>query len=93
LGGSAWVAAGTSFLLFAIGAVIPVLPFFVLAGTGAILTSIGVSAIALFALGAAITLMTGRSVVSSGLRQLGFGLAAAGLTYAVGHVIGVGVAP
>ena len=93
LGGSAWVAAGTSFLLFAIGAVIPVLPFFLFAGADAVLASIGVSAVALFALGAAITLMTGRSALSSGLRQLGFGLAAAGLTYAVGHVIGVGVAP
>ena len=93
LGGSAWVAAGTSFLLFAIGAIIPVLPFFLLAGRAAVMASIGVSAVGLFALGAAITLMTGRSVLSSGLRQLGFGLGAAGLTYAVGHVIGVGVAP
>jgi VIT1/CCC1 family predicted Fe2+/Mn2+ transporter len=93
LGGSAWVAAGMSFLLFAVGAVIPVLPFFVFAGRSAVVTSIGVSAVALFTLGAAITLMTGRRVLSSGLRQLGFGLAAAGLTYAVGHVIGVGVAP
>jgi VIT1/CCC1 family predicted Fe2+/Mn2+ transporter len=93
LGGSPWVAAGTSFLLFAVGAVIPVLPFFVLAGRSAVMASIGVSAVALFTLGAAITLMTGRRVLSSGLRQLGFGLAAAGLTYAVGHFIGVGVAP
>jgi len=76
-----------------IGAVIPVLPFFVFAGRSAVTTSMGVSAVALFTLGAAITLMTGRRVLSSGLRQLGFGLAAAGLTYAVGHLIGVGVTP
>ena len=43
-------------------------------------------------LGAAITLLTGRSVLASGARQLGFGLAAAGLTYVVGRLIGASVA-
>lgn len=52
-----------------IGAVIPVLPFFVFAGRSAVTTSMGVSAVALFTLGAAITLMTGRRVLSSGLRH------------------------
>jgi len=93
LGGSAWVAAGTSFLLFAVGAVIPVLPFIILSGETAVMASIGFSAIALFALGAAITLLTGRPVVTSGARQLGFGLGAAGLTYVVGRLIGASVMP
>jgi vacuolar iron transporter family protein len=93
LGGSAWVAAGTSFLLFAIGAIIPVLPFFALAGAAGVVVSVASSAVALFILGAAITIMTGRGAFSSGMRQLAFGLAAAGLTYLVGHVIGVGVMP
>jgi VIT1/CCC1 family predicted Fe2+/Mn2+ transporter len=93
LGGSAWVAAGTSFLLFAVGAIIPVLPFVVFGGRMAVLASIGLSAVALFALGAAITLLTGRPVVMSGLRQLGFGLGAAGLTYVVGRLIGASVMP
>ena len=91
LGGSAWVAAATSFLLFAVGAVIPVFPFAVLGGRTAVLVSIASSMVALFAIGAAITLLTGRSVVRSGLRQLGFGLGAAGLTYVVGRLIGASV--
>jgi vacuolar iron transporter family protein len=93
LGGSAWVAAATSFLLFAAGAVVPVLPFVMLGGRTAVLASIGSSAVALFALGAAITLLTGRPLVTSGLRQLGFGLGAAGLTYIVGRFIGASVMP
>ena len=47
---------------------------------------------ALFVIGAAITLFTGRSVLYSGSRQLLFGLAAAGLTYAIGRLIGVTLA-
>jgi VIT1/CCC1 family predicted Fe2+/Mn2+ transporter len=92
LGGSAWEAAGASFLLFAIGAIIPVLPFIVLSGAGAIMASLGASASGLFVIGAAITLFTGRSVFSSGGRQLLFGLVAAGLTYGIGRLLGVTLA-
>ena len=92
LGGSAWEAAITSFLLFALGAIVPVLPFAFLAGTTAVLASVAVSAVALFGIGAAITLMTGRGVLFSGGRQLLFGLAAAALTYGVGRIIGVSLA-
>jgi VIT1/CCC1 family predicted Fe2+/Mn2+ transporter len=93
LGGSAWVAAGTSFLLFAVGAIIPVLPFLMVSGQTAVMASIGSSAVALFVLGAAITLLTGRPVLTSGLRQLGFGLGAAGLTYIVGRLVGASITP
>ena len=89
LGGSAWEAAVTSFILFAIGASIPVLPFLFLSGNSAVIVSILFSAIGLFILGAAITLMTGRSVLFSGTRMVLFGLAAAGLTYGIGRLIGV----
>jgi VIT1/CCC1 family predicted Fe2+/Mn2+ transporter len=92
LGGSAWEAAITSFLLFALGAMVPVLPFVFLSGTAAVLVSVGVSAVALFGIGAAITLMTGRGLLFSGGRQLLFGLAAAALTYGVGRLIGVSLA-
>jgi VIT1/CCC1 family predicted Fe2+/Mn2+ transporter len=92
LGGSAWEAAITSFLLFAVGAIVPVLPFVFMTGSAAVLTSVGVSAVALFVIGAAITLLTGRGVLASGMRQLGFGLAAAALTYGVGRLIGVSLA-
>lgn len=91
LGGSAWVAAGTSFVLFAIGAIIPVFPFLFLSGLVAVLVSVLVSTVALFLIGAAITLLTGRSVLVSGTRQVVFGLAAAALTWGVGRLIGVAI--
>jgi VIT1/CCC1 family predicted Fe2+/Mn2+ transporter len=89
LGGSAWEAAITSFLLFALGAVFPVLPFVFLSGANAVLTSIILSAIALFTVGAAITLFTGRGVWFSGTRQVVFGLVAAALTFGIGRLVGV----
>jgi VIT1/CCC1 family predicted Fe2+/Mn2+ transporter len=91
LGGSAWEAALTSFLLFAIGAIIPVLPYLFLHGTTAIITSAILSALGLFLVGAAITLMTGRNPILSGLRQVLFGMAAAAVTFGVGYLIGVNV--
>ncbi|KAF0108546.1 MAG: hypothetical protein FD146_432 [Anaerolineaceae bacterium] len=91
LGGSAYVAALTSFFLFALGAIFPILPFAFLTGNVAIYTSMAVSAVALFVVGAAITLMTGRNVFYSGFRQVIIGLVAAILTYGVGKLIGVSV--
>jgi len=88
LGGSPWTAAITSFGLFAVGAIIPVVPFIVAKGDAAIVASIVLSAVALFALGAATTLMTGRSVVFAGTRQLVIGVAAAAITFSVGSLIG-----
>jgi VIT1/CCC1 family predicted Fe2+/Mn2+ transporter len=91
LGGSATVAAGTSFALFSIGAIFPILPFIFLIGTAAIVVSAVVSALALFGIGALITLVTGRGVLFSGGRQVVVGLAAAGLTYGIGALIGTAV--
>jgi VIT1/CCC1 family predicted Fe2+/Mn2+ transporter len=92
LGGSAWVAAITSFFLFGAGAIIPVFPYIFLTGTAGIVASAVFSAAGLFVIGAAITLMTGRSALVSGLRQVAFGLAAAAVTFGVGRLIGVNVA-
>jgi VIT1/CCC1 family predicted Fe2+/Mn2+ transporter len=92
LKGSAMEAAITSFLLFAIGAIIPVFPFFFLSGFNAVILSTGVSAIGLFIIGSAITLFTGKSIWFSGMRQVIFGLAAAAITYGIGSLIGVQVA-
>jgi VIT1/CCC1 family predicted Fe2+/Mn2+ transporter len=91
LGGSPWTAAGTSFVLFAIGAIIPLAGFVFASGMTAIAVSVVLSALALFGIGAAITIFTGRPALASGLRQLVLGLAAAGLTYGVGHLLGVAV--
>ncbi len=92
LQGSAWEAAITSFFLFAIGAILPVLPFFWLGGMQAIAISVGLSAIGLFVIGSAITLFTGRSIWFSGMRQVLFGLAAAAVTFGIGKLIGMNVA-
>lgn len=89
LGGSAWEAALTSFVLFALGALIPVLPYLFLSGTTGIIVSAVASGLGLFGIGAAITLMTGRNALFSGLRQVGFGMAAAAITYGIGALIGV----
>jgi len=91
LGGSPITAAATSFLLFALGAAVPVLPFFFLRGSVATLVSLGVSAVVLFVIGAAITLFTGRSIWKSGLRQLLLGLAAAAVTNGIGRLVGVAI--
>jgi vacuolar iron transporter family protein len=91
LGGSAYEAAITSFLLFAIGALIPVWPFIFLSGITAILVSIGCAIIGLFAIGSATTLFTGRTVLFSGMRMVIFGMAAAAVTFTVGRILGVNV--
>lgn len=89
LGGSASVAAGTSFLMFAVGAIVPLVPLAFLEGPPAVAASAGLSAAALFAIGALITVMTGQSAVRAGLRQLAIGVAAAAVTFGIGRLIGV----
>jgi VIT1/CCC1 family predicted Fe2+/Mn2+ transporter len=92
LGGSAWEAALGSFMLFTLGAGVPLLAFWAAPAAAAKTVCLVASALGLFAIGAAITLMTGRSVWYSGTRQLAFGLAAAAVTYGVGRAFGVAVA-
>jgi VIT1/CCC1 family predicted Fe2+/Mn2+ transporter/rubrerythrin len=89
LGGSPWEAAAASFVLFALGALVPVAPFFVFSGTQAVVWAAILSMIGLFSIGAAITLVTGRPLWISGLRQLLFGLIAASVTFGIGHLLGV----
>ena len=92
LKGSAIEAAIYSFILFAIGAIIPVLPFIFTNGMPAIVMSVIVSSIGLFLIGSAITLFTGKSIWFSGFRQVLFGLAAAAVTFGIGKLIGVAIA-
>jgi vacuolar iron transporter family protein len=91
LGGSAWTAGGTSFLLFSLGAIFPVAPYFALTGMPAVIASLAASGVALFLIGAGTTLFTGRGVLRSGVRQLLVGFVAAGVTFGVGKLIGVAV--
>jgi vacuolar iron transporter family protein len=88
LGGSAWAAGGTSFLLFALGAIFPVAPYFFLTGVPALVASLMASCVALILIGAGTSLFTGRGTVFSGTRQLLVGLAAAVVTFALGKLIG-----
>jgi vacuolar iron transporter family protein len=92
LKGSAMEAAVYSFILFSIGAIIPVFPFIFMNGIPAIIISVMVSSIGLFLIGSAITLFTGKSIWFSGLRQVIFGLAAAAVTFGIGKLIGIAVA-
>ncbi len=90
--GSPWSAAGGSFAAFCLGAIVPVIPYLFGGGTVIFMTSFIVSLAALFLVGSLVSLLTGRSLLFSGFRQVGLGAAAASITYLVGHVIGVSVA-
>ena len=89
LGGSPWLAAVTSFVVFSLGALIPVLPFLLLKGQAAVLACTVLSGAGLFLIGALVTLFTGRGLLASGLRQVAFGLGAAAITYTLGDLLGV----
>jgi VIT1/CCC1 family predicted Fe2+/Mn2+ transporter len=88
LGGSAWIAAIASFLLFTVGAIVPVVPFAVTEGDTAVALSLVASGLALLGIGAAITLLTGRGAWRSAFRQLAIGIGAAAVTYAAGYAVG-----
>jgi vacuolar iron transporter family protein len=90
--GSPFGAAFGSFVAFALGAFVPVAPYLVGGGALAFGLAIGLSLVALFAVGAGVSLLTGRSVLFSGARQVGIGIAAAIVTYIVGTLVGVSVA-
>jgi VIT1/CCC1 family predicted Fe2+/Mn2+ transporter len=89
--GSPWAAAGSSFLAFVIGAFVPVLPYLFSAGATAWLASALLSCLALFGVGALISIFTARGPMLSGLRMLGIGLLASAITYSVGWLLGVSV--
>lgn len=88
LGGSAIEAAVTSFCLFAAGALIPVLPYIFASGMGALIVSLALSVLGLFGIGAGITLTTGTPLLKAGGRQVLFGMAAAAITFGLGHLVG-----
>lgn len=88
--GNPWVAAIASFILFAFGAFVPLLPWLFGGGAIAVALSAILSGLALFGAGAVITLFTGRGVLFSGGRMLLFGLIMAAITYGIGGLIGVG---
>ncbi|MEP7216559.1 MAG: VIT1/CCC1 transporter family protein, partial [Anaerolineaceae bacterium] len=86
---SAWVAAITSFVMFTIGAILPVLPWLFVGGALGVTLSVVFSAAGLLLVGATITLFTGRGALYSAARMLVFGLVAAAITFGIGKLIGV----
>ena len=84
---SPWVAAFSSFFCFALGALIPLLPY--LLGATVLWPALIVGGVGLFAAGAVTARFTNRTWWSSGLRQLVLGMAAAGVTFVIGDLIGV----
>jgi vacuolar iron transporter family protein len=89
LGGNPVSAAGTSFALFSLGAIFPIVPFVWMHGAAAIAVSIAASAAALCSIGMLTSLFNGRSPWFSAARQALFGCAAATVTYGVGAALGV----
>ena len=89
--GSPWVAAGSSFAAFVVGAFVPVLPYLFFQSVAAWLLSGVLSCLALFGVGALISVFTARGPIVSGLRMLGIGLLASMIPYGVGWLLDVSV--
>ena len=86
---SPWVAAGSSFACFAVGALVPLLPY--LLGSSVLWPALVSGGVGLFAAGALVARFTGRAWWTSGLRQLILGGLAAAVTYGIGSLIGSAV--
>ncbi|HLQ02298.1 MAG TPA: VIT1/CCC1 transporter family protein, partial [Burkholderiales bacterium] len=86
--GSPWGAALSSFFAFGVGALVPLAPF-LFAREGALIAAVAVTGVALFGVGATISLFTGRSAARDGLRMLAIGGGAGTVTYMVGKLLGV----
>jgi VIT1/CCC1 family predicted Fe2+/Mn2+ transporter len=89
--GSPWVAAGSSFAAFALGGVLPVLPFLFGSGAAPTIVAAALSLVALFAVGAATSIFTGRHAGRSGLRMALIGAVVATITYGIGTLVGQAV--
>lgn len=90
--GSPWTAALSSFVAFAIGAIIPILPYLLTRSSNALPISAVVCGLSLFLVGALLSIFTGRNVVYSGLRMVSIGALAAVVTFVIGRFLGVSVA-
>lgn len=89
--GSPWQAALSSFVSFAIGALIPLVPWFFATGRPAVIASVLLGAASALAIGWTVAVFTGRSRLLSAMRQLGIAIVAAGVTYAIGLAVGAHV--
>ena len=88
--GSPLAAAGSSFVSFAVGAVVPLLPWFFGSGTAAVVTSLVLALVVAGIVGVALSRFTGRSWLFSAGRQMGIALFAAGIAFGIGRLVGAG---
>jgi VIT1/CCC1 family predicted Fe2+/Mn2+ transporter len=88
--GSPWAAAGSSMLAFAVGALIPLLPWVVTSRGSDVLVSIILATIMAFVVGGTIGWFTRNGVIRWGIRQVLIGGLAAFVTFGIGHLVGVG---
>lgn len=89
--GSPMGAAVSSFAMFSVGAIIPVVPFLLTSGTPAVVTSSILAGAVLAGVGGFVGFLSGTSITRSALRMLGLAALAAGITYAVGRIFGATV--
>jgi vacuolar iron transporter family protein len=87
--GSPWGVAFASFATFATGAIIPVIPWFFGSSTPFFILSVILGGLGMFAVGASVSLFTGRNFLFAGFRQLIIGSGAAAVTFTIGRIIGV----
>jgi VIT1/CCC1 family predicted Fe2+/Mn2+ transporter len=87
--GSPWQAAVSSFVTFALGAIVPLLPWFFGGGGKATIASVILGALAAVAVGVSLSRFTGRPAARSALRQLFITGLASGVTFLVGKAVGV----
>lgn len=85
--GSSWQAGAVSFASFSVGAVLPLLPWFFISGTAAVLASVIIGAMAAVALGASIGSFSGQGLWRTAGRQLLAAVVAASVTYGVGRLL------
>lgn len=88
---SPWTASVSSFVSFALGAVVPVIPFIIGSGAAALAWACGLAALLLVGVGAAISVFTGRPALRNGMRMLVIAALASGATYGVGRLVGVNI--
>jgi VIT1/CCC1 family predicted Fe2+/Mn2+ transporter len=89
--GSPWGAAVSSFIAFACGAAVPLLPYIVFSGAVAMLASLALAAVVMMTVGGITARLSRRSSIFGALRALLIGAVATGVTYVVGRIVGVAV--
>lgn len=90
--GSPWMAAISSFIAFSVGGLVPLFPFIFQLQNSTLQISIGLTALALFGVGATLSLFTGRNAWWGGSRMLLIGGSAGALTYFIGNLLGTSLA-